>query len=86
MGEYNDVILDFFTQQLLITRASRGYSQQKMSECLRVTPRSYFDLEHGICCVSARTLVFFLVILSDEEVLQLVSKLREILNNPQSTV
>lgn len=47
MGEYNDIILDFFTQQLLITRASRGYSQQKMSEYLRVTPRSYFDLEHA---------------------------------------
>ena len=47
-----------------------------MAEKLRISPRSYISLERGKSGCSAATLMFFLLILSNEEILNLRAAFR----------
>ena len=55
-----------------------------MAEKLRISPRSYIDLERGKYGFSAATFAFFLLILSEEDVLELLRSLRKLINEEDS--
>ena len=51
-----------------------------MAELLHISPRSYFDLEHGKYGLSALTLIFFLLILSKTDVLNLLDEFQNLVD------
>lgn len=55
------------------------YSQERMSENLRISPRSYSDLELGKSTFSGPSLLFFFLIMDDNERLLALQELREVI-------
>ena len=62
--------------QIKLLRQRKGVTQEAMAEKLRISPRSYISLERGKSGCSAATLMFFLLILSNEEILNLCAAFR----------
>lgn len=58
-------------------RKKNGYTQEDMAELLGIDVRSYSDLDHGIYCFSAVTLILLLLVLTEEELRPLFKQLRE---------
>ncbi len=58
-------------------RAIEELTQEKMSEQLHMSMRAYSGLEHEKNGFSATTLMFFLAVLPQEKVLQLVEDFQE---------
>lgn len=69
----------YLREQIHVYRNKEGYTQEKMAEKLHIAPRSYFDQEHGKYGFSALSLTYFLLLLSEEEVLLFLNNFREIL-------
>lgn len=76
MHEYQIMLREFLREQIRGHRKRQKLTQEAMAEELRISPRSYAYLEAGTYGCSAATLMFFLLILSDEEVLQLRMEFR----------
>lgn len=74
---YKRLLQDFLAEQIRRFRAENGYTQEQMAEYLRISPRSYIDLEHNRYGCSAMTFIFFLLMLDIEEVIRLVNDFRE---------
>ena len=51
-------------------------TQEAMAESLRISPRSYAYLEKGSNGCSATTLMFFFLVLTGEEILQMLADFR----------
>ena len=64
-------------------RKNMGLKQEKMSESLRMSVRSYTDIERGKSGFSATTLLFLLSLLPDEEIVRLVHEFRESIKNEE---
>lgn len=75
--QYASLLRRFLSRELGRHRARRRLTQEQLSERLCMAPRSYADLEHGVCGCSGLTVVLFLLQLQDEEVLELVHGARE---------
>ena len=67
----------FLTERIKARRKALHFTQEVMAEKLRISPRSYISLEQGKSGCSAATLMFFLLILSDEELLRLCADFRQ---------
>lgn len=59
-------------------RKDRHYSQENMAHALRIAPRSYSDLEHGIFCFSAPSLILLELMMSELELLRFIHELEEV--------
>ena len=71
MSQYKLLLQGILTDRILV------YSYYtRMAELLRISPRSYFDIEHGKYCCSAITLIFFMLILSKADVLDFLDEFR----------
>ena len=70
---------DFLRVQIYAYRSRHAFTQERMAEILHVSARSYFDQEHGKYGFSSPTFAFFLLNLSEEEVLTLPKDARHIL-------
>ena len=57
-------------------RHRQGLSQEGMARKLKISIRTYVDLEHGETCPSAATLVIYLTQLPSEEQKQFLEGLR----------
>lgn len=68
---------DFLSDRIRRFRVEQHLTQEKMAELLRVSPRSYADLEHGKYACSGLTVLMFLVQLDGERLLRLVRDFRE---------
>lgn len=77
--QYKALLRRFFSKEIGKYRARCRLTQEQISERLCMAPRSYADLEHGDCGCSALTVVLFLLLLKDEEVLQLLHGARKAL-------
>lgn len=75
--QYISLLRQFLSREIRKYRTRRRLTQEQLSERLCMAPRSYADLEHGICGCSGLTVVLFLLILKDEEVLQLLHGARK---------
>lgn len=72
MRVYKDIAKTYLTSQLKPWRTAHSYTQEVVAEKLRMSCRSYTELERGGCGFSATTLLLFLALLSDEEMVKLV--------------
>lgn len=71
MHQYKDLLQEFLVERIKDCRQEHHFTQEVMAEKLHISPRSYAYLEGGTYGCSAATLMFFILILSIEEVVQL---------------
>lgn len=57
-----------------------------MAERLRISARSYSDLERGVCCFSAVSLLFFLLLLPEGQVTGLLEEIRVLVEGEDRNV
>ena len=75
------------TLQAAIAKEFREYrkvytlSQVQFAKRLRISGRSYIDLEHGLFLPSATTLLLFLLQLNEQELLSFLSVMEETLRS-----
>ena len=72
MLQYKLILRMLLRVELLEYRRACGETQERMAEKLRISARSYTDLEHGKYCVSSITLLFFLAGLPEDRVMDVV--------------
>ena len=77
MNPYKEMLRKFFSEYVGTLRKRRGLTQEQMVEKLRITGRTYSDLERGIYFFSAVALVFLLLMLEEGEIKELLSPLRD---------
>ena len=75
--QYLSRLRRFLSGEIRKYRIQWQLTQEQISERLCMAPRSYADLEHGECGCSGLTVVLFLLLLKDEEVLQLLRGARK---------
>ncbi|HJC50983.1 MAG TPA: helix-turn-helix domain-containing protein [Candidatus Anaerostipes avistercoris] len=83
MDDHKYLLQDFLRNQILDYRHQNHMTQEGMAEALHVSPRSYFDQEHGRYGFSAMSLVFFILLLSEEDLLKFFKNLRFILEGSE---
>ena len=76
MHQFTLLLRAFLTEQIKSRRKVLHLTQEAMAEKLRISPRSYISLEQGKSGCSAATLMFFLLILSNDELLCLFTAFR----------
>ena len=81
MSQYKLLLQGILTDRILVYRTANHFTQEQMAELLRISPRSYFDLEHGKYGLSALTLVFFLSMLPKSEVGNLLDEFQLLIDN-----
>ena len=86
MHQYQPLLQIFLLEQIKMHRNTLHVTQEIMSEQLRISPRSYVDLECGKYCCSATTLMFFLMTLPEGEVLRLCTEFRTLVEKEDSHV
>lgn len=69
MTTYKSLFQSFLKETICRYRCKNSYSQEYMAELLHITPRAYIDQEHGIYGFSALSFAFFLLAISEDEVL-----------------
>lgn len=86
MNENKLVFQDFLRSQIYSYRRVHAFSQEHMAEALRISPRSYIDQEHGKYGFSAMTLVNYIFLLDDEEILAFIRELRYLMERRKEDV
>lgn len=77
MRKYRAFVKAYLAKRLLATRKELKLTQEKMSESLRMSVRSYTEIERGRSGFSATTLLFFLSGLPEEQALDVIRGFRE---------
>ena len=72
MRKSEDLFLDFWVVRVREFRVKMGLSQEILAEKLHVNVRNYQKLERGVHKPSAITLLLFLSLLPDQEILAFV--------------
>ena len=78
MHQYKLLLKVFLTERVKAYRKAVRMTQETMAEYLRISPRSYISLERGDNGFSAATLMFFLLVLKEVDVLQLRTDFRDL--------
>ena len=81
MNIINTHVKDYIRKFAKKKRKSLNLSQEKLSELLNIAARSYSDLETGKFCFSSSTLLSFMLLLPDDEVLRFLHGIREIIQH-----
>ena len=76
MKQYRTLARELLAETANTLRKHRDLTQDEMAEHLRITSRAYGDLERGKYCFSAVTLLFLLLMLSEEEAASLLKEFR----------
>ena len=77
MHQYTLLLRMFMTEQIKGRRKALHFTQETMAEKLHISPRSYINIERGKSGCSAATLMFFLLILPDEDRMRLCAAFRK---------
>lgn len=72
MQKPEDLFLDFWVVRVREFRVKMGLSQERLAEKMYVNVRNYQKLERGVHKPSAITLLLFLNLLPDQEILAFV--------------
>ena len=75
--DYRDLLKELLAGQTRNLRQSMKISQDEMAELLRVSSRAYGDLERGKYCFSTTTPMFFLLLMKESELEQLLKIFKE---------
>ena len=84
MRKSEDLFLDFWVVRVREFRVKMSLSQERLAEKLCVNVRNYQKLERGVHRPSAITLLLFLNLLPDQEVLAFVHTFGKLANAGQS--
>lgn len=76
MNVYKNLFQTFLRETIYSYRCKNLYSQEHMAELLHITPRAYVDQEHGTYGFSALSFAFFLLVISEDEVLIFLNSFR----------
>lgn len=77
MHQYAVYIQPILSKMLGEYRKLHHYSQETMAENLRISPRSYSDLELGKSKFSGPSLLFFILTMTEAEQLAALQSLKE---------
>lgn len=77
MHMYKEFVKKFLIERIRKKRLAENMTKSKMSECLRIDPRSYADLESGHSSVSAPSVLFFLNFIGEEQAKELLDEFQE---------
>lgn len=77
MRKYTMLVRKHLVGWVRRTRVLENLTQEKMSEQLRMSTRAYSSLEHEKSGLSATTLMFFLSILPQKDILQLIEEFQK---------
>ena len=77
MKQHKMLTKEFLAEYTDNLRKLRNLTQDEMAERLRITSRAYGDLERGKYCFSAIALLFFLLMLSDDELKAFLESFRK---------
>ena len=86
MYRYKEVIQIFLAERIKTSRKQHGLTQEAMAETLNISSRSYSYLESGTFCCSASTLMFYILILTDAELIQLRLEFRALVEKEEHNV
>lgn len=64
-------------------RERNHYTQEKMAEALHISARAYNNVKRDRQSLSASTLIFLLMMLSEEEVLDFLQNMRELVTQAE---
>ena len=78
MRQYKQLLQHYLRDAIYAYRKDRDLSQDRMAEVLRISPRSYIDQEHLKYSFSALSLIFFLLALTEDEVLLFLRGFRQL--------
>lgn len=78
-SEQKDTLQAAIAKEFREYRKAYALSQVQFAKRLRISVRSYIDLEHGLFLPSATTLLLFLLQLNDQELLSFLSVMEETL-------
>ena len=84
MQKPEDLFLDFWVVRVREFRVKMSLSQEDLAEKLRINVRNYQKLERGVHKPSAITLLFFLSLLPDQEILAFVHTFGKLADAGQS--
>ncbi len=70
--DYKVLLQKYVNKSITKYRKENRLSQQEVSSMLRISPRSYIDQEHGKYGYSALSLMFYLSVLQDEQIVDFV--------------
>ncbi|MCD8125692.1 MAG: helix-turn-helix domain-containing protein [Lachnospiraceae bacterium] len=73
---YTKFARSFFSAYTKSLRSHRKLTQEEMSEQLHISWRSYSDLERGKSGFSAKSLLFLMLMLNQEEAMALLAEAR----------
>lgn len=76
MQNYKDYLKKTLSAKMRAYRTLEKMKQEKMAEELRISTRCYSDLERGKSFFSGMSLLFFLILLPDEEIIKIMESLR----------
>ena len=85
MQQYKLLLKVLLMERVKTHRKALRITQETMAEYLRISPRSYISLERGDNGFSATTLMFFLLILSEEDVLRLCGDFRALVEREEDS-
>lgn len=77
MRQYKFLLQSLLRDSIYAFRKKRRYSQERMAELLHISARSYIDQEHGKYSFSALSVLFYFLVLPEEEVLSFLRTFRE---------
>ena len=83
MDDYKHLLQDFLRHQIQDYRHQNHLPYSLVSDDSGDAPRSYFDQEHGRYGFSAMSLVFFILLLSEEDLLEFFKDLRFVLEGSE---
>ena len=84
MQKPEDLFLDFWVVRVREFRVKMSLSQEMLAEKLRVNVRNFQKLERGVHRPSAMTLLLFLNLLPDQEILAFVHTFGKLADTGQS--
>ena len=86
MNENKLVFQDFLRSRIHSYRSVHAVSQEHMEETRACYPSAYIDQEHGKYGFSAMTLVYYIFLLNDEEILTFIGELRYLMGRRKEDV
>ena len=76
MKSYKILVRVILSEYVDLVRKRKRMTQEEMAERLRITSRAYGDLERGKYCFSTVVFLFFLLMLEDGEIQDLLDDFR----------
>lgn len=76
----------FLRNYIYSFRKQYKLTQEKMAEVLHITPRCYFEQEHGKYSFSAVSFAFFILAMDEEERSEFLDQLSCLFNESKETI